>query len=606
MIRRSFLKRVLTGIPALSVSAAEGQSVLHVRVTERATGEIIPATVLIRTSAGDTIIDTEAFRGGFRTSGEFSRYLPAGLTLLRVTRGFDFEAWEQELLLKAGEQHDILVRLARRTPLNNEGWRCGDNHVHMIHGESRISVDFDYVGLTAAAEGLDYMSVAQRWRIANPTATAIEAECRRVSRPDCMITWNMEAPKNYFRGNVSHCLGHGWFVGARGRDSQGRDVIDQLFEMNAGDYQSEKIPTPNFETHALIHAQGGVVSYTHPCRWWFGKWGGKGIYPIEEQKFVSNLAQELPFDTLAGPTYDTLDILMQTREKEVNAQGQQLWYELLNHGYRIAGTACTDATFDNPGRAVPGKVRLYTKTDDGFSLPALVSAMKAGRNFVSSGPLLTLDVSGHHPGDVLSISGPTKVRASIRAWASPGKESALSEIELIQNGESLKRFPISSSERSIETTFEWTLEGSGWVIARCFGSDRDNEVALTNPVYWRSPDFSPPEPVAAYVDLHVAGESGDQANARCTVFERVGADERIIATHMIQEGRLKLRVPATARLRVEASECVPETRSIFLDSPEILEATLNMRVEQLLSWSTFERLSQALANVRLDIRLRKS
>src|SRR5204863_4169045 len=106
----------------------------------------------------------------------------------------------------------------------------------------------------------------------------------------------------------------------------------------------------------------------------------------------SNMAQELPFDTVAGPTYDTLDILMQPNERVANEQAQQLWFMLLNHGYRIAATASSDATFDNEGRGVPGRVRVYTRVAGAPALERIAQAMKAGRNFVTSGPLLGLEI----------------------------------------------------------------------------------------------------------------------------------------------------------------------------------------------------------------------
>ena len=238
------------------------------------------------------------------------------------------------------------------------------------------------------------------------------------------MTWNLEAPKNYWRGDVSHCMGHGWTLGMGNRTADGRDPITELDAMSAHDYQRDKTPTPNFDSHALIRDLGGIVSYTHPARWWRGKWGGRMEYPVESDKFVSNLAQELPFDTIAGPTYDTIDILMQTREREVNRFGQQLWYMLLNRGYRLAGTASSDATFDRPGGAVPGKVRTYTRIEGEFSVSKVAAAMRAGRNFVTSGPLLTFEINGRRIGESLRLQRTRNVSCSrtgvggARVWKS--------------------------------------------------------------------------------------------------------------------------------------------------------------------------------------------
>jgi hypothetical protein len=142
------------------------------------------------------------------------------------------------------------------------------------------------------------MCVAQSWDAADRTPATLDARCQSVSFPDMLLTWNMEMPKNYLRGDVTHCLGHCWNLGMRGYDDLGRDVIQELTEMNGSDYEDQKNPTPNFESHALIHSVGGIVAYTHPCRWWLGEWGGRGLHPVEKHKYVSNLAQELPFDTI--------------------------------------------------------------------------------------------------------------------------------------------------------------------------------------------------------------------------------------------------------------------------------------------------------------------
>ena len=137
----------------------------------------------------------------------------------------------------------------------------------------------------------------------------------------------------------------------RARTASGRDAIADLLEMNALDYQSEKPTVPNFESHALIHSLGGIVAYSHPCRWWRGKWGGQGHYPVEQNKFISNMAPELPFDTICGPTYDAIDIMMQPNERIANEAALKLWFLLLDHGYHIAASGSSDATFDNPAVA---------------------------------------------------------------------------------------------------------------------------------------------------------------------------------------------------------------------------------------------------------------
>jgi hypothetical protein len=151
-------------------------------------------------------------------------------------------------------------------------------------------VDFDYVALTARAEDLQYLSVAQAWSIEPPTPEALERELNSRSTTDCVLTWNLEAPKNYYKGDAGRCLGHCWNAGTRGRTREGADVIRTLLDASAADYESAKPTYANFESHRLIHEQGGAVFYTHPARWWMGAWGGQGGYPKAEKMRVSNMA----------------------------------------------------------------------------------------------------------------------------------------------------------------------------------------------------------------------------------------------------------------------------------------------------------------------------
>jgi hypothetical protein len=88
----------------------------------------------------------------------------------------------------------------------------------------------------------------------------------------------------------------------------------------------------------IVSAISAGHASSHPLRWWWGAWGGQGGYPRVERMRVSNLATELPLDTLLGPTYDGLDIITGAGEFEAKAGAFELWCLLLNHGYRLAGT----------------------------------------------------------------------------------------------------------------------------------------------------------------------------------------------------------------------------------------------------------------------------
>ena len=590
---------VLLGWPGLLFADAT----LRGRVVDADTGRPIACTVTVRTADGKILTDHPSFVGGFRAEGDFEKRVPAGKLQVTLSRGFDYGAVQKSIEARDGEAKALDIRLQRRTPLRKLGWITGDSHVHMIHGERTITIDFPFAALSARAEGLDYMALAQQWNLPHVTPEDLDSACRRVSTEDFTLTWNLEAPKNFWRGDVSHCAGHGWTVGLRGRTANGRDAIEELLSMSAWDYESEKTPYPNFEIQAVIHSLGGVVSYTHPHRWWSAKWGGKAGFPVEEHKFISNLAQELPFDTVAGPTYDMIDILMQTHERDVNRKGIALWFMLLNHGYRMPATGSSDATFDNPGGGVPGAIRVYTHVDGPPTLERIATAMKQGHNFVTSGPLVRFQLGSHEVGDVVPINGPKKLQARVQAWASGKAGEHLSKVELIRNGDVVRRFDTEDSV--FETSFDVEEVETAWYLVRCYGSS-DTQVAITNPIYFQSSSYRAPVAEAAQIAAVVTdAETGKPLDGIAEVLEFVGRAPVRSSEVVFRNGRLHLQAPATARIRVRSDGYEPNIQSVFMDYQPLLSMMLNMRSEQLGEWSTFEKTRQLLRNVSLQFRMAK-
>src|SRR5438105_2124826 len=267
-------RRFLCLLALSAFSAALGQeAVLRVEVSDAVTGLPTACTVELIDAEGKLVVENQSFKSGFRCAGSFSKHLPPGSTSLRVTRGFETKAFNTNVDLAANQQTELTVRLQRSVDLRQRGWYAGDSHVHMLHGEKTVPVDFDFVKLTAQAEDLQYLCLAQAWTLQDPTPEALEKELHTRSTPDCVLTWNLEAPKNYYKGDAGRCLGHCWNVGMHGRTREGLNVIQLLLAASAWDYESSKPTYANFESHSLIHAQGGAVFYTHPARWWIGPWG---------------------------------------------------------------------------------------------------------------------------------------------------------------------------------------------------------------------------------------------------------------------------------------------------------------------------------------------
>lgn len=574
---------------------------MHGTITDAATGKPSAASVAITDAKGILILESDSFKAGFRCAGEFTKQLPPGRTLIRVTRGFETQFVEKNVHLDPGTRTEVTFQLRRNVDLRNRGWYAGDSHVHMLHGERTVPVSFDFVETTARAEDLRYLSLAQAWEIRNPTPEALEAELHPRSTPDCLLTWNLEAPKNYYKGDAGRCLGHCWNLGIVGRAADGSDVVRVLLDASAWDYESEKPSYANFESHRLIHQQGGAVFYTHPARWWTGPWGGKAGYPKMDRMRVSNMAVELPLDTAVGPTFDGLDVITGPAEFEANEKAFALWAMLLNHGYRLAATGSSDACFDRPGGAVPGIPRTYTFVPGGFSLQKVTRATAAGHTFVTTGPLLVATIDGRAPGSAFPV-GNRKHTLAIEAWASGQSSDGLEHLEILRNGQAFRNCLFAEHPASIRTNFSFQETDPGWYCVRLRESGSTNRRAISGAFYFGS--YRPPQPAEAQVHARIVdASSGAPIAGIVTEVEYSGTLGHDGKHHVLRRGSGDLTIPGTARLRAEAKGYQSIVLSPFFDNPRLLNTITSLSDTDLLDWATFERVRQQFSKVELDFKL---
>src|SRR5260370_27343584 len=188
--RRSFLRNSILAANGLHLRFAFGEAkvetaILDLKVYASATQQSVPCSIALWDSAGKLVTQNPGYRGGFRSSGESHSVLAEGRIKVVITRGFDYLAEERELLLEPGKTTQCIIHLVRVSSLRGDGWVCGDNHVHMKHGQGPINADFSFIALTARAEALDYMSAAQQWNVDTVTPEILTRACAEVSTPDC-------------------------------------------------------------------------------------------------------------------------------------------------------------------------------------------------------------------------------------------------------------------------------------------------------------------------------------------------------------------------------------------------------------------------------------
>jgi len=212
--------------------------------------------------------------------------------------------------------------------------------------------------------------------------------------------------------------------------------------------------------------QGGLVNYTHPASLLSDLY--RGAYS----------AKGLPVYAVLRKV-DTMDVM-----GSADRPSTALYHRLLNCGFRLAASAGTDCFLNRMRCWLPGGERVYVQVKGPFTYPKWISALRAGRSFVTNGPMLEFSANGKGLGEVLDLPAATEVK--VRATAS--SQFPLDRVEVLYNGKVAAT--VKPARGVLSTTVNKTvrIDRSGWLALRVSGpavTDVKGELvyAHTSPVY---------------------------------------------------------------------------------------------------------------------------
>src|SRR4029453_3192716 len=149
----------------------------------------------------------------------------------------------------------------------------------------------------------------------------------------------------------------------------------------------------------------------------------------------------------------------------------EVWYKLLNLGFRVPTGSGTDAMANYARLRGPvGMNRVDLNTGGSAEAAALYTALKEGRTFASNGPQLALEVDDKFPGDTPTLPAGGQTARHRAALRSP---VAVDHFELVQNGRVVARHKLAKARTQADVAGKLKLTGRGWVAlgARDAGAD---------------------------------------------------------------------------------------------------------------------------------------
>jgi len=278
------------------------------------------------------------------------------------------------------------------------------------------------------------------------------------------------------------------------------DLQDHFLTPDFTAYQGTAMASPwpdNGEVARLAHAQGGLVGYAHPF--------DLTVVPETE----ASLSNEFPADVAMGRVdyYELVGFSDHRASAEV-------WYRLLNLGYRIPAGAGTDAMSNYASLRGPvGVARVLLDTQGEATPASLHAAIKAGRSVASNSAQLAFEVDGKGPGGVVSLPKPGKVKYRIAMRSIV----PMQHVEVVQDG---KVVATLAPGASVDAGGEVELQHSGWLLLRAWNEGADPLVfdiypyASTSPIYVEVGGTKPHSPEDAAYFVRWLDRNLESAGAR--------------------------------------------------------------------------------------------
>ncbi len=435
--------------PTVEKLKDEDAATLKLKLIDSADDSPIPALVRItNVDDGKAIrLPNEIHRAAnwFSLDAETNLRLPRRTLRIEAIHGLETERAERVVDLSDGSTTTVTLRLERFTDAKYLGLRAGNTHLH-LRGLSIAEMD-RYLRLVPQTDGLELVFVSylrraieERDYTSNVLTTA---DLARLSTPNVQFGNGEEHRHNFGAGGQGY--GHVMFLNIQ--------KLIQPVSIGPGIMKEGTDGRPLKEGIEAARADGATVIWCH------------NRFGLED---VPNwLAERLQAQNIhdGGQHHGSYD---------------ETYYRYLNLGLRVPFSTGTDwFVYDFS--------RVYVPLEGALTPSAWLKELEAGRTFITNGPLLTLTIDGHTPGDVVKLDGPKPLRVR----ASGAGRLDFKGIELVRNGEVVSRAESRTSDGRFVAEIDTILTANepGWYALRIPDQDQmKNELdqplfAHTSPIY---------------------------------------------------------------------------------------------------------------------------
>jgi hypothetical protein len=376
--------------------------------------------------------------GAFYVDGAFDASVAPGSYRLALSKGFEYVAEEAALDVRPGSGLTREFRLARWVDMPGRGWYSSDDHIHL----RRSPGDDPAIVRWIAAEDIHVGNLLEMGDFWATYFSQYALGARgRYAEGGRWLSPGQEEPRTPEVGHTIS-LGADQFVRFRGDYYSYDRVFDRIREL------------------------GGVTGFAHQAMSFHG-YRGMTLTTLRGKTDFLELAQ---FCVPEGPI------------------ALEHYYLFLDLGFRLTALAGSDFPWCGRGPAYGltapavaqiGNARFYAYVGGPLTFDGWFAALKAGRTFVTTGPMVFLTVNDRLPGDTLDVPAGTRLRISAEALGHE-RQAPLQSLEIVGHGKVLARSTGSGVPR-LTAELELPAERGIWIAAKVEAGRA--QVAHTTPVY---------------------------------------------------------------------------------------------------------------------------
>jgi TolB protein len=437
-------------------------------------GKPLPARVFVTAEDGRALAPADAWMQAddsftrserpfeahyFETNGTAEMTVPAGKIQVDVMHGFEYAFEQQVVEVKPGTTLNLNVHPHLILPYEPAEWVSGDVHVHMNYAGTYHNTPKHLVE-QAAAENLaivENLIVNKEQRIPNIDDFMPHPDPESTGQQ--LLLHGQEFHTSYW-GHLGllHLSDHFLLPGYAAYPNT---AAASLYPTNA-------------TVADMAHEQGALVGYVHPF----------DTYPDPAKD--QSLTNELPVDVALGKV-DYIEVVGFSDHKST----AEVWYKLLNCGFRLPTAAGTDFMGNYASLRGPiGLNRVYAEVkpsaaSEPLKIERWLAAIKAGRTFATNGPLLKFSLGGQPIGGEVNL--PKKQEVPFKADLS--SIVPVDHMEIVCNGKVAQELKLDATRTGAHVEGAIPLESTAWCVLRAYADQAEYPIldlypyATTSPIY---------------------------------------------------------------------------------------------------------------------------